>query len=183
MLSLVPERGVFKLYTDCDGVDPGGLIGTIVLVIIASVGFVRELFYPETELRDFLRAKVAISKFSDYCKQKGVCGSCVAALAVKHRADFGPVAVGPYASIAGGRPGPAERGKIFMDEPCDIKCFYAAGFALTRCTQLVSNNFWLPLMDEDVKTVDLNFPPIIKQLTEYECHGRFGTGKPPSSVD
>ncbi|KAI8870159.1 hypothetical protein GQ42DRAFT_155567 [Ramicandelaber brevisporus] len=161
MLSLVPERGIFKLYTDWrllvfyvvligaiatavsliatyrnDGIDPGGLTGTVVLIAIASIGFVRELFYPETELRDFLRAKVAISKFSEYCKQNGVCGSCVAALAVKNRADFGPVAVGPYASIAGGKPGPAERGKVFMDEPCDIKCFYAAGFAFTQRIQI-----------------------------------------------
>ncbi|KAI8867701.1 hypothetical protein GQ42DRAFT_180474 [Ramicandelaber brevisporus] len=200
MLSLVPERGVFKLYTDWrllvlyatligtliptlyaiyklrqDGIDPGGLTGTIVLIAIASVGFVRELFYPETELRDFLRAKVAVSKFSKYCKQKGVCGSCVAALAVKNRADFGPVAVGPYASIAGGKPGPPERGKVFMDEPCDIKCFYAAGFALTPSAQFVSNNISLPLMDGDTKIVEMELPPVFKQLIAYRGNNHFDT--------
>ncbi|KAI8866203.1 hypothetical protein GQ42DRAFT_172908 [Ramicandelaber brevisporus] len=199
MLSLVPERGIFKLYTDWqllvgyvilvgaiatavsliviyrgDGVDPGGLIGTIVLVIIASVGFVRELFYPETELRDFLRAMVAISKFSEYCKQNGVCGSCVAALAVKHRADFGPVAVGPCASIAGGRPGPAERGKIFMDEPCGIKCFYKARFTFIRGIQVISDEFDKDI-DGDTRIAKMEWPSVFEQLVKYEGHDRYFT--------
>ncbi|KAI8868584.1 hypothetical protein GQ42DRAFT_179892 [Ramicandelaber brevisporus] len=202
MLSLVPERGIFKLHTDWrllvlyvilvgaiatavslimiyrnDGVDPGGLTGTIVFIAIASIGFVRELFYPETELRDFLRAKVAISKFSEYCKLKDVCGSCVSALAIKHRADFGPVAVGPYASIAGGKPGPAERGKIFMDKPCNIECFYTAGFALARRIQLVSNNMWLPVDNGKLQVAKMELPSVFEQLISYHGHDYYSASK------
>ncbi|KAI8866440.1 hypothetical protein GQ42DRAFT_74520 [Ramicandelaber brevisporus] len=199
MVALVPERGVFKLYFDwrlillyifltaavavtlyyvyqmrAEGIDPGGLTGTIVVIAIASIGFVRELFYPETELRDFLRAKVAITKFSNYCRQKGICNSCVTALAIKHRAGFGPVTVGPFASIAGGKPGPAESGKIFMDEPCDIKCLYIAGFALSKHVQFISRNTNRNKPEKDeVKVDDMTIPAMFQQLVTYKRDNQY----------
>ncbi|KAI8873875.1 P-loop containing nucleoside triphosphate hydrolase protein [Ramicandelaber brevisporus] len=86
----------------------------------------------------------------------------------------GSYIIGPYASIAGGKPGPAERGKIFMDEPCDIKCFYAAGFAFARRIEMFSDGFDKDI-DGDTRIAKMEWPSVFDQLVKYEGRDRYFT--------
>ncbi|KAI8870367.1 hypothetical protein GQ42DRAFT_16513 [Ramicandelaber brevisporus] len=193
MLELVPERGIFELYfskrlisvflalvgaiavaiylavrNHIEGVDPGGLCGNIVILSIAFIGFVREVFFPATELRDYLSLRVATAKFSHYCSSPNVCKSCVTALMIKNRASFGPVAAGQYASIAGGHPGPAETSKIFIDVPGDIQCFHVAGLSLCKRVQFLTPEFDRGAGSDEVRVEPVVLPPEFKRLVEYK---------------